>query len=591
MPSNPPASDDEEPELLDLTPELIASELENLEAPALRKALQKFIDAGVADSKTFTPVLNIERSLLQDKAGVWSRHRISKHIFDMPDTIANPTFLAQGGYGCVARAWYQGREVAVKKIPVAPKTDEEEAVRLLREIAILQKAKEENQKSICEVIEVYGNAGAVRPNQLKHYYIVMPLYWPGCLEDFEVKCPKQYKTIATHTLQAVHWLHKQRILHRDIKRENIFYNAETDRAVLGDLGTARRYAAGKMSGKKEVGTMCYLAPEFLLQKPYSYPSDIWSLGCVWWEMLTHKGGDCLFPGGSIGGKDHIGKARALCSSTRPNDAFGRWAEKKWRGVKAKEAKEKEKSYERIFKKIFVFDSEERGTIEDLYADPYFADSRQDVREVKIMGVDLRNYDSVRSYLFYSQTLQGRIIAASDTASISTCTGTIASIPSDCVSVASEFMGASCAQSSELCAFPDATEDVGFGSSAPTLMPDDAADAVGAGGAKTPARKGSGARVVSRRQGTPKGKTSTTGTAAVKEADAPNTSNNLKRSRKKAGNAAKKNAPSCKRVRLNAPKRDSSTETLGSLEFVDSVDVGPFVGSIKRRNTGPLRSRK
>jgi len=405
-------------------PEIVAmGDLQNVDATTIRTTLQRLIEAGVIDSQTLTPILSIERTLLKEKSGMWNRHRIQRRIFDMPDTITNPTFLAAGGYGCVVKARYQGQDVAVKKIAFPSKVDNDEAVRLLREIAILLTAQEENQKSVCEVIDIYANANATNPKQIKSYYIVMPMYSPGCLEDFTVTTPELFKTIACHSLEGLYWLHRQGILHRDIKKENVFYNKATNRAVLGDLGSARRCEMEKkMTGKLEVGTSSYLAPEFLTNEHYSYASDVWSLGVVWWEMLTHATEVSLFPISTSGGKDQLLRQRAICSDTKSTDAIERWARKKWQKVIKRGEEWNEEAYVRIFKKIMIFKAEKRATLEDLYLDPFFEGSKKDVRKVVIRGVDLKDYDSIRSYLFYSQTLQGKQLAC-DNASMTTATGT------------------------------------------------------------------------------------------------------------------------------------------------------------------------
>jgi len=414
--------------------------LRDLDPQTIRKYIDRLIDAGVIDADTLEPIMTLNRCLIKDKMGSWSRLKIGNTTFDLPESMTEPTYLAAGGYGSVARAWYQGKQVAIKKVPVPRKSNESEAVRLLREIAILKKARDHGQKSICEIIELYGTAGAATPEELKHYYIVMPLYSPGCLEKFTVDTPELYKTIATHTLQALYWLHTQDILHRDIKRENVFYDRESNRAVLGDFGSARRFTMTKMTGKKEVGTKCYLAPEFIGDKGkevfYSYSSDVWALGIVWWEMLTHAGSKTLFPWSTSGGNEHLIRQYSLCNRKKTRDKYGRWQKNKWDKVKAKCAEWGEESIERILSKVMIFKPEERATIEDLYLDPYFAETKQDVRPIQIPGVDCDDYEAIQSHLFYSQTMQGRHMAGGSSSCrsstrASTARAAITTIPDDC----------------------------------------------------------------------------------------------------------------------------------------------------------------
>ena len=80
-------------------------------------------------------------------------------------------------------------------------------------------------------------------------------------------------------------IHKKKILHRDIKSLNIFLKNDMD-IRIGDLGVAKDLNK-TLYAKTHIGTPYYLSPEVWLQKPYSYKSDIWSLGCVLYELCTY----------------------------------------------------------------------------------------------------------------------------------------------------------------------------------------------------------------------------------------------------------------------------------------------------------------
>ncbi|CRG95081.1 protein kinase 6, putative [Plasmodium gallinaceum] len=101
---------------------------------------------------------------------------------------------------------------------------------------------------------------------------------------------KEIKYIIFELLLAISYLHSNNYIHRDIKPENIFINSN-GRIKLGDLG---------MSVEKSnhmtptVVTLWYRAPEILLKsKSYDQKVDIWSLGCLFMELIT---GRPLFPG-------------------------------------------------------------------------------------------------------------------------------------------------------------------------------------------------------------------------------------------------------------------------------------------------------
>jgi len=86
---------------------------------------------------------------------------------------------------------------------------------------------------------------------------------------------------------AVHHLHSQNILHRDLKTLNIFL-AKDNSIRIGDLGVAKILSAADTFVRSKVGTPYYLSPEVCEDRPYNNKSDIWSLGCVLYELCTLK---------------------------------------------------------------------------------------------------------------------------------------------------------------------------------------------------------------------------------------------------------------------------------------------------------------
>jgi NIMA (never in mitosis gene a)-related kinase 1/4/5 len=84
---------------------------------------------------------------------------------------------------------------------------------------------------------------------------------------------------------GIQYLHANRILHRDIKTINMFL-AKGDVIKIGDLGVARELNQTANMAHTVVGTPYYLSPELCEEKPYNNKSDIWSLGCVLYELCT-----------------------------------------------------------------------------------------------------------------------------------------------------------------------------------------------------------------------------------------------------------------------------------------------------------------
>ena len=86
-------------------------------------------------------------------------------------------------------------------------------------------------------------------------------------------------------LLAIDHLHSFHILHRDIKPANIFLG-ENNTVKFGDLGIARELDNAKDYAMTEIGTPYYLSPEICKGEPYNCKTDVWSLGCVLYELCA-----------------------------------------------------------------------------------------------------------------------------------------------------------------------------------------------------------------------------------------------------------------------------------------------------------------
>lgn len=86
---------------------------------------------------------------------------------------------------------------------------------------------------------------------------------------------------------GLQYIHQQKVLHRDLKCSNIFL---VGRSVvkLGDFGISRVFESSTDQCNTLVGTPYYMSPEVCSSQPYSYKSDIWSLGCVLYELCVLK---------------------------------------------------------------------------------------------------------------------------------------------------------------------------------------------------------------------------------------------------------------------------------------------------------------
>merc|ERR1719163_1739026 len=84
---------------------------------------------------------------------------------------------------------------------------------------------------------------------------------------------------------ALSYMQTKRIMHRDVKPANIFL-AEDGTLKLGDLGLGRFFSSQTMEAFSKVGTPLYMSPEVLKGNGYDMKSDVWSLGCVFYELCV-----------------------------------------------------------------------------------------------------------------------------------------------------------------------------------------------------------------------------------------------------------------------------------------------------------------
>ena len=125
-------------------------------------------------------------------------------------------------------------------------------------------------------------------------YIVMELAQNGTLHDFiklqgnKPLSESVAKNVLRQLAQGLLVLHKNLIMHRDIKVHNVLFSASQANFKLCDFGSAAQLASPHAKEIRRVGTVGYFAPEIIAQKPYGLAVDIFSLGIVLMMMLTFE---------------------------------------------------------------------------------------------------------------------------------------------------------------------------------------------------------------------------------------------------------------------------------------------------------------
>eukprot|EP00877_Chromochloris_zofingiensis_P005552 jgi/Chrzof1/14999/Cz09g23210.t1 len=90
-------------------------------------------------------------------------------------------------------------------------------------------------------------------------------------------------------LKAVHHAHMHCVMHRDLKPQNILVDIATGKLKIADFGLARSYLPPFKAYTDKVVTLWYRAPELLLgARTYSSAIDMWSVGCIFAELLNHE---------------------------------------------------------------------------------------------------------------------------------------------------------------------------------------------------------------------------------------------------------------------------------------------------------------
>ena len=204
------------------------------------------------------------------------------------ETYKYKSLLGEGSYGRVylvisniTKKYYAMKTIDITQL------NEQQKKEALQEAKILKKLDHPN---IIRLKEVFI---AKKPRETLN---IITEYADG--EDLSKKIKNQMKLNKkfsedqildwfTQICLAVYHIQKNKILHRDIKPQNVFMT-KSSMVKLGDFGISKNLNTTWEKAVTFIGTPYYISPEIVQNEPYSFKSDIWSLGVLLYELIALK---------------------------------------------------------------------------------------------------------------------------------------------------------------------------------------------------------------------------------------------------------------------------------------------------------------
>lgn len=211
---------------------------------------------------------------------------LSEKVFALGKAYIATARLGKGTYGTVYKVVKKDTNeiFAIKKIKMDVDTEGIPST-ALREIAILKKMRHPN------IISIKGLAFSDKNIELCLEYCQFDLkkFMDHHKDDPSVYNIRTIKSLMYQIVKATDFLHSHKILHRDLKPQNVLVTEGTLIAKLADFGLSRVYSIPIRPYTKEVLTLWYRSPEMMLgMSNYSTGLDIWSLGCIFGEFFMKK---------------------------------------------------------------------------------------------------------------------------------------------------------------------------------------------------------------------------------------------------------------------------------------------------------------
>ncbi|CAJ2658490.1 unnamed protein product [Trifolium pratense] len=310
--------------------------------------------------------------------------------------------IGKGSYGVVCSAYdtHTGEKVAIKKINDIFE-HVSDATRILREIKLLRLLRHP------DIVEIKHILLPPSRREFKDIYVVFELMESDLHQVIKANddlTPEHYQFFLYQLLRGLKFIHTANVFHRDLKPKNILANADCKLKIC-DFGLARvafNDTPTAIFWTDYVATRWYRAPELCgsFFSKYTPAIDIWSIGCIFAELLTGKP---LFPGKNV---VHQLDIMTDFLGTPSPDAIARVRNEKARRYLSSMRKKRPVPFSqkfpntdplalRLLERMLAFEAKDRPTAEEALADPYFKGLAKVEREPSAQPVTKMEFEFER----------------------------------------------------------------------------------------------------------------------------------------------------------------------------------------------------
>ncbi|KAF4385255.1 hypothetical protein CsatB_016129 [Cannabis sativa] len=313
--------------------------------------------------------------------------------------------IGKGSYGVVGSAidTHTGERVAIKKINDVFE-HVSDATRILREIKLLRLLRHP------DIVEIKHIMLPPSRREFKDIYVVFELMESDLHQVIKANddlTPEHYQFFLYQLLRGLKYIHTANVFHRDLKPKNILANADCKLKIC-DFGLARvsfNDAPSAIFWTDYVATRWYRAPELCgsFFSKYTPAIDIWSIGCIFAEMLT---GRPLFPGKNV---VHQLDLMTDLLGTPPPESTARIRNEKARRYLSSMRRKQPVPFSqkfpnvdplalRLLERLLAFDPKDRPSAEEALADPYFIGLSNVEREPSTQAISKLEFEFERRKL-------------------------------------------------------------------------------------------------------------------------------------------------------------------------------------------------